>query len=190
MFWALQLLTTNAFITYSKYLKMLNMVPLSHYDFLEQVATIWITQGTKFFRRNKNRTVIMNNDDGVSSITSGVSKRSLSSIDSSSIGTRMQTAAKRNKKNISFCDAALDPFKGVLRCRLAHTNVKHMPTRVVRIVKGGSNKYCQLHYWGTKKKHYADLLRCDVCAVNLCVDCYSTFHEEPAIVAKKKTIFG
>jgi hypothetical protein len=184
MFWALQLLTTNAFITYSKYLKMLNMVPLSHYDFLEQVATIWITQGTKFFRR-KNRTVIMNNDDGVSSITSGVSKRSLSSIDSSSIGTRMQTAAKRSKKNISFCDAALDPFKGVLRCRLAHTNVKHMPTRVVRIAKGGSNKYCQLHYWGTKKKHYADLLRCDVCAVNVLI-VIQHFMKNPQLLQKRK----
>ena len=185
MFWAMQVLMTNAFITYSKYLKQLKIDPMSHYDFLEKVAIVWIKEGTKFFRNKK-----MNIDDGVSSISSGWSKRSLTSINSTRIGTRMQTAAKRNKKSTSFSDSALDPFKGSLRCRLDHANVKHMPTRVIKSTKGGSNKYCQLHYWATKKKHFADLMRCDACEVNLCVDCYSIFHEESSIVAKKESIFG
>ena len=91
---------------------------------------------------------------------------------------------------MQFSDASLDPFKGSLRCRLDHTNVKHIPTRVVKTTKGDNNKYCQMHYWATKKKQFGDLMRCEACEVNLCVDCYSIFHEESSIVAKKKSIFG
>jgi hypothetical protein len=192
MFWAFQVMITNAYITYSKYMKMMRMVPLSHYQFLQKVTTVWITQGTKFFRlkkRNDNMSIV-DDRSSVSSITttSCLSKRTFHSAmtNNDSITTRMQMATKRKKRNMQFSDTSLDPFKGSLRCRLDHTNVKHMPTRVVKTTKGGNNKYCQMHYWATKKKQFGDLMRCEACEVNLCIDCYSIFHEESSIVAKKK----
>ena len=50
MFWALQVMTTNAFIAYKKYMTMLKSKHLSHYEFLEQVCIKWITEGSLFFR--------------------------------------------------------------------------------------------------------------------------------------------
>ena len=60
-----------------------------------------------------------------------------------------------------------------------------MPTKV----DNPKHKYYQLFYWVTKKNNLKDKLRCDVCGVNLCIDCYAIFHQEESIVAKKTKLF-
>ena len=78
-------------------------------------------------------------------------------------------------------DEALDPFKGLLKFRLNHNNVMHMPTKV----DNPEHKYLQLFYWGTKKKNYKDKLCFDACGFNLCIDCCAKFHQKESIVVKK-----
>ena len=95
------------------------------------------------------------------------------------------TAAAKRRKNIKFNDEVLDPFKGQLKCRLDHSNVMHMPSKV----ENPKHKYCQLCYWAKKEKVHKELLRCEACGVNICINCYSIFHQEESIVAKKRKLF-
>ena len=88
-----------------------------------------------------------------------------------------------NARNSCITDKSLDPFKGQLKCRLDHTIVKHMPSRVA-----GKHKYCQLNYWASKKKKHTQLLKCDACGVHLCIDCYALCHTEANPVGKKKSL--
>ena len=93
--------------------------------------------------------------------------------------------ARKRKRNIKFNDEVLDPFKGELKCRLDHSNVMHMPSKV----ENPKHKYCQLCYWGKKEKVHKALLRCEACEVNICINCYGIFHQEESIVAKKRKLF-
>jgi hypothetical protein len=186
MFWALQVMTTNAFVAYKKYMTLLKMKHLSHYKFLEAVCIKWITEGSLFFRGNKkrnSRSFGVTNDDhsSTSSLTSRTSRRSINS----SVSTRGMNLARKRKRNIKFNDEVLDPFKGELKCRLDHSNVMHMPSKV----ENPKHKYCQLCYWGKKEKVHKALLRCETCEVNICINCYGIFHQEESIVAKKRKLF-
>ena len=89
------------------------------------------------------------------------------------------------RKNITINDEALDPFKGLLKCRLNHNNVIHMRTKV----DNPKHKYDQLCYWGTTKNIYKDTLSCDLCGVNICIYCYAIFNEEESIFAKNTKVF-
>ena len=179
MFWAMQVMTTNAYVTYKKYMGLLKLKHLSHYEFLKAVCVKWITEGSKFFRTTNNMSV-GEDCNSVASSTSRVSKRSIDTV-----STRGMITSRKKKKNIQFNDEVLDPFKGALKCQLDHKHVMHMPSKV----ENSQHKYCQLCYWGTKKKRYKDLLRCEACEVNICIDCYAIFHQEESIVAKKKKYF-
>ena len=182
MFWALQVMTTNAFIAYKKYMTMLKLKHLSHYEFLEQVSIKWITEGSLFFRgvsKKRGR-----RSSGMSS-TNGDERSTASSITSNSRSTRGMAIAAKRRKNIKFNDEVLDPFKGQLKCRLDHSNVMHMPSTV----ENPKHKYCQLCYWAKKEKVHKELLRCEACGVNICINCYSIFHQEESIVAKKRKLF-
>ena len=44
MFWAMQVMTTNAYVAYRKYMLILKMKQLSHYEFLESVCHKWWIQ--------------------------------------------------------------------------------------------------------------------------------------------------
>ena len=190
MLWEMQVMTTNAYVAYMKYMVMLKMKHLSHYEFLESVCQEWICEGTLFFRQRKmkissstsSRTLMFPGGDDLSTVSS-LSRTSKRSMDS--ISTKGMIDKKRMRKNVKINDEALDPFKGLLKCRLNHNNVMHMPTKV----DNPKHKHCQLCYWGTKKKNYKDKLRCDACRVNLCIDCYAIFHQEESIVAKKTKLF-
>jgi hypothetical protein len=179
MFWALQVMITNAFVLYKKYMVMLKLKHLGHYEFLEAVCVKWITEGSKFFRSKKS-SMTSGGDISVATSISIGSKRSIDSVK-----TRGMMTETKKSKNIQFNDEVLDPFKGRLKCRLDHKHVMHMPSKV----ENSQHKYCQLCYWGTKKKKFKDLLRCEACAVNICIDCYAIFHQEESIVAKKKKYF-
>jgi hypothetical protein len=179
MFWCLQVMTTNAFIAYKKYMTLLKVKKqLSHYEFLEAVCIKWITEGSLFFRRS-TRT----NDDHHTSTSSFTSLRSM---DRSAVSTRGMNVSRKRKRNIKFNDEVLHPFTGELKCRLDHRNVMHMPSKV----ENPKHKYCQLCYWGKKQKQHKDLLRCEACEVNICIHCYGIFHQEESIVAKKRKLFS
>jgi len=196
MFWALQQKITNAFICYQKYMRLHCLKPMSHYTFLEKVALVWLKEGTSFFRNNKRKrkaVVLVHNEDSAASEVQRTKNNDIICIEASSLSrsvsscksTMTRSAVKRfkNAQNISITDEALEPFKGELKCRLDHANVRHMPSKVV-----GKHKYCQLNFWATRKKKHSQLLKCDACGVNLCVDCYSVYHSEENLVGKKDAL--
>ena len=101
------------------------------------------------------------------------------------ISTIGMISKKIMRKYVTINDEALDQFKGLLKCRLNHNNVMHMPTKV----DNPKHKYCQLCYWRTKTNIYKDKLSCDSCGVNFCIYCYAIFHQEESIVVKKTKLF-
>ena len=190
MFWALQQMVTNAYIAYTKYIKLHRMKPISHYAFLEKVALVWLKEGSQFFRiKRKRKVVLVLGDQDEGTIDDDHTNGGIISVGTKgeeSTNTMTRGAVKRimNAKNSCITDGALDPFKGSLKCRLDHNNVRHMPSKV----PGGKHKYCQLNYWATKKKKHAQLLKCEACGVNLCVDCYALYHTEANLVGRKESL--
>ena len=195
MFWVLQQQIMNAFICYKKYMRLHCLKPMSHYTFLEKVALVWLKEGISFFRKNNRKrkaVVVVNNDDNVARneenndiicIKASSLSQSVSSSSRKSTMTRSVIKRFKNARNISITDEALEPFKGELKCCLDHANVRHMPSKVV-----GKHKYCQLNFWATREKKHSQLLKCDACGVNLCVDYYSVYHSEENLVGKKDAL--
>ena len=189
MFWALQQMVTNAYISYTKDIKLHQMKPMSHYAFLEKVALVWLKEGSQFFRTKRKRKVLVLDEDEGGAIDDDHTNGGIISVGtrrSESANTMTRGAVKRimNAKNSCITDGALDPFKGSLKSRSDHNNVRHMPSKV----PGGKHKYCQLNYWATKKKKHAQLLKCEACGVNLCVDCYALYHTEANLVGRKESL--
>ena len=77
MFWAMQVMTTNAYVAYRNYIVMLKMKHLSHYEFLESVCQKWICEGTLFLCQRKmkisssssSRTLIFPGGDDLSTVS-------------------------------------------------------------------------------------------------------------------------
>ena len=78
MLYAIQVMTTNEYVTYRKYMVMLNMKHLSRYDFLESVCQKWICEGTLFFYQRKmnisssssSRTLMFPGGDDIGTVSS------------------------------------------------------------------------------------------------------------------------
>ena len=118
-----------------------------------------------------SRTLIFPSGDDLSTVSS-LSRTSKISMDI--IITRGMISKNIIRKNVTINYEALDPSKRLLKCRLNHNNVMHMPIKV----KNPKHKYCQICYWGTNKKNYKDKLSCDACGVNLCIYYYTIFCTE------------
>ena len=129
-----------------------------------------------------SRTLMFPGGEDISSVSSF---SQTSKISMGSISTRGMIYKNRTRKNITINDESLYPFKGLLKCRLNHNIVMHMPKKV----GNPKHKYCQLCYWVTKRNNYKNKLCCDAYGVNLCIGCYATFHQEEEIVANKTELF-
>jgi hypothetical protein len=91
------------------------------------------------------------------------------------------TTEKKRKTTMS--DATL---KSQFRERL-NNSIPHWP------VKAPTNKQpprCQLHTWATQSKvrKKADVVRCEICDVYLCIDCFKLFHKTRDIVKEKSKL--
>jgi hypothetical protein len=66
-----------------------------------------------------------------------------------------------------------------------HLNVSlgHLPEKV-----DSQSAWCSLHRWAKSIKKGKDVIRCQVCKVNLCIPCYSLFHKESNLHDIKHTI--
>ena len=87
-------------------------------------------------------------------------------------------------------DAALDPLKGAYVMRL-DKSIPHNPIDVCDEAKGKRQK-CQLHWWARswdgKEIKGKNVMKCSVCNVFLCTDCWSIFHEKANVVAERQNI--
>ena len=144
-------MTKKSYFSYRKYILMLKIDHISHYEFLASVFQKWICEGTLFFRQGKMKIIIITSSctlmfpggDNLSTVSS-LSQTSKISMDI--ISTRGMISKNIIRKNVTINDEALDPFKGLLKFRLNHNNVMHMPKKVYNL----KHKYCQLCYWGIK----------------------------------------
>ena len=138
---------------------------LSHYDFIKQVALAWIKPSTYWPSSNSNSNKQTGSNPSINSMPSSATCPSANG----SIVTRRRI--NLNKKNSTITEKTLDPYSGILRCRLDHS-LNHLP---VRNDKPENN--CQLHYWTDKIKIRSQLMKCMTCNVTLCINCYKHFHE-------------
>ena len=88
------------------------------------------------------------------------------------------------KRNATFTDKSLDPYTGILRCRL-DTSLDHLPEDNDK--EEGSY---QMHYWQAKTKYRKQLLKCATCQVYLCIKYYKTFHTRPSLILIKENFAG
>ena len=99
----------------------------------------------KISSSTSSRTLMFPGGDDLSTVSS-LSRTSKISMDS--IITRCMISKNIMRKNVKINDEALDPFKGLLKFRLNHNNVIHMPTKV----DNTEHKYCQLYYWRNQEE--------------------------------------
>jgi hypothetical protein len=168
MFWAFGTLLTNAYVVYIK----VNVAEgvdkkqlLTHYEFRTEIALNWLDP------LYEPRTHQMKD---------GPSKRNgLTPMFSSpsSVSTITTTSSSR----ATFCTDSSLAENGALRCRL-DTTMSHLPSR-----KRGKRPQCALHNWIDARKN-TDILYCQSCNINLCIDCYEIFHTVPNLVGTKRQL--
>ena len=114
-FWMFQMLLTNSYILYCKYMKLHDLTPISHYDYHKAVSLAWINKETNWpteeqEKKGARRTIF--EKDGVSVDTPSDNTRAFSA---SSIASR-QSELDASRRSRSVSDKSLDPEQGVLRC--------------------------------------------------------------------------
>ena len=168
-FWIFECSLTNCYVLYKKFYELHHQKPLSHYDFIKSIALAWIDPKTYWPStwHSRKRNQVMKLASQASRISSD------NSTASDGVSTRRQL--NMDSRNIRFTEQTLNPYDGLLRCRLDN-KLSHLPEKSTKI-----DPQCQLHYYFYKKKMKAQILKCSSCNVTLCVGCYKLFHEVPSI---------
>ncbi len=182
--WGFQLLLTNSYISYVKYHKMHGRdAPLSHYDFIKQVALAWIEPGIYWPGWNTTRRKTRRSQSADDSACTSVSSESI-------VGRRIRTRSVKSepqRKRRRMTDNALNPLRGCMKDRL-NKSLVHNP---INISKEGKRGKCQLHRWARGndgKEVRQNILKCSVCEVHLCCDCWAIFHNTHDITSEKANI--
>jgi len=163
-FWNMQLLLTNSYIVYKKYMSMHHQKYMSQYDFRCAIAIAWLDPDTYWKRRVPHKQT--NTSCSMSSLST------FTSLETRSTG--------RGTRATRFTDRALDPDSGVLMCRLVPGN--HWPND--QLTKESN---CQLHKWlniRTRRK----ISYCAGCNVQLCIQCFKFFHSVRDLVGAKRQL--
>lgn len=181
-FWCYQMLLTNCFIVYKKYMIMHRQKPMTHYEFQKAIALAWIDSKHYWPNLNKKRKLPLEFD--LISKSSSLSKSLSTKHDMATTrrSLRMHTeASKQRMKSIRVTDESLAP-DGALRIRLQRG--EHWPV----MNEEKKEPRCQLHYWATDLKHRAQLMFCQTCEVTLCLQCFKLFHTVEDLVGQKLQI--
>ena len=177
MFWCMQMLQTNAYVCYCKYMKMHDKSTMSHLDFYKQIAIAWLDPHNNWPRL---KVVISNRRQRLEATSTASSSTSTGMV------TRSTTSKPKKKKRARrFTDASLDPVKGNLNDCLHQ--VQHWPL-MDGVLDSAS---CQLHRWassGGKRRRGQNLFKCSYCEVTLCGICFLTYHTVVDLLAVKKQL--
>ena len=174
-FWCFEMLLTNSYIVYKKYMIIHDMRPMSHYDFQVSVAKAWIRPDMywpKITNKRVCRQIEPRRLDTSATSTSSCTRAS------SRNSTSQDPAVKRAT---GFTDKTLHPVYGALNTRLAGTD--HWPAPSYK-----KDARCQLHFWATGKKYRSQLLACTQCKVTLCAQCFIPYHNVEDLVGSKKSL--
>ena len=177
-FWCFQMLLTNSYVLYKKYMLLHDMKPLSHYDFQTSVAKAWVrpdlylSKNKKIKTKHGPRRLVTTKSVTIANDTCTRASLRSATSDQDSVAPRRSTG---------FTNKTLHPINGVLKIRLTGTDHWPVPTHK----KDGR---CQLHFWATGKKCRSQLLECTQCKVTLCAKCFVPFHTVEDLVGSKKSL--
>jgi len=161
--WGLQVLLVNAYVLYKHaHIYIWKTKPsqiLTHFQFRRLVALHWLNPdlhpiSTDGKKRKRN---------SAAHATSATPNTRSSSVASSS----------NNTTKASYVNDDTLSEDGALKCRLS-CRFFHCPVRPV-----AKDPSCSLHRWASGDKtykHRAQVMTCDCCNVNLCLDCFGPFH--------------
>ena len=165
--WAFQGLLTNSYILYIKFHRIHDSKnAMSHYDYIKSVTLAWLEPGT--YRQKTTTSSSARKRKHKDDEPGGVRTRS----SESTISTITTNESSRQTK---ITNTSLHPSTGSLRCRL-NTTVQHLPMK-----SKNQKPRCQLHSWargGNAPKVMSGVVTCQICQVDLCLDCYRLFHTE------------
>ena len=170
----------NAYMMMRRYCEMNDFtVPYSHHDFREAIAHALLDPSTWPARNRKSASP--------SPPTNNTKKRKPPS-----------SASPPSKRAPKFNCNTLCPDEGKLKNRL-NKSLDHMPV----LSRGSKDQTCQLHMWASKEKNGGkgkktptpkgarqSLMHCRECVVNLCLRCWSVYHEVGDLTPKINTILS
>jgi len=152
--WAFQMLMTNSYLCYCSFMKMHRKKPVSHRDFIVDIALNWLGCKTK-------------------------TPAALASSPPSCLQDAIEAegpiveSTGRKRKRATLSPSALK-VDGALSHRLRiSAKHPHLPAVDYDITK----PYCQLCMHRQKAKNFKQPLFCPDCNVNLCIICYKEFHQ-------------
>ena len=178
--WGFQVLLTNSYILYKNYHSMVDSKEaLTHYEYIKKIALAWINKELHWPQKHRKKRSSEDSLTSSSTTTTRAKKRLLE--------VSFEDDTSTNSKAPRITDKALDPVAGALMNRL-NTLYSHFPLEV-----NVSRPRCQLHRWARgrekgKKEVMGTLVRCSHCNVTLCVKCFSVFHTESCLLAKRDEI--
>jgi len=190
-------LLTNAYIVYRAIQEEAGVPThrrLSHYDFLLEIATSWVAANETDIRevkrqsRHKRKSEPPTTGECNSDAETSIGENAQQSTAKKKKERAPQTVTPSQlKKAPRVNDSSLHPQKGSLRMRIDHFNKFHCPQAIKK-----ETTCCQLHRWALGRKNGSHgqtrekLLNCSICEVNLCMDCFKTFHSVESLVEKKE----
>ena len=175
-FWCIQMLLTNCYVLYKKYMILHNKKPLSQYLFKYRICMCWLHERYRpqLGRRGRGQ----ESSARVDSVVTAPTVDDLSEITVCTRSTRKASPTRATR----FTDKTLHPTEGSLKMRLDHT-IQHWP-----LLKNADDSRCQMHAWATRgDKYRCNIVYCKVCNVHLCLQCYTAFHCIYDLVAVKES---
>ena len=146
----------------------------SHYNFLQEVGTYWL-----------------NPEIGEAIDESSTNPLSSPTGSAVSLLTTDSVSSQSSKRRKYFTDETLDA-RGLYQRRLFDHSL-HFPVACKKLTGNvskttgkpiESKTKCDLHYW-LGSQYRAQVMKCETCNVNLCIDCYRLFHVEPKLVERR-----
>ena len=170
MMWCLQMIQSNAYIWYKKYVVMPVKQPISNFDFFFFCLN-WID--TDNYWPKKKQMYQSCSSDSASTYKTRTSRPAVTSTSNSII--------KRDPKST---DKPLCTLFGNL-CMCLHECEPHWPVRNMK-----QNTSCLLHLLviGPDRKLRSNLTNCSFCKVTLCVSCFVPFHNVPHLNNIKRSL--
>ena len=178
-FWAFGVLLVNAYVSYKTYMISKGKRPMSHYEFRKQIALAWIDPTTYWKDRMKNN---LQKKPPTTWSMETESRPSWKCSQSVSVASA-QSIVGVKKRTIHINDNTLCPRTGSLRHRLSVHSGVHMPR-----LSDSKTPKCALHHWGGRQVR-AFIVKCGMCGVHLCVDCFEKFHTCQEVDELKKSFF-
>ena len=151
---------------------------MSHSEFRKQIALAWIDRTTYWKDRMENN---LQKNLPTTWSTETESRPSLKRSHSVSVASA-QSIVGVKKRAIHVNDNTLCPRTGSLHHRLSVHSGADMPG-----LSDSKTPKCALHHWGGRQVR-AFIVKCGMCGVHLCVDCFEKFHTCQEVDELKKSV--